>query len=79
MTFYDEYFGTSRWNLTNLDSARSESYKNGEFFVKLALRLPFGICPDGGFEPEAAEQCEAREIRRNDRKPHAYSLFISPN
>jgi hypothetical protein len=79
MIFYDDYFAAHRWRFANIDSETSEAYENGEFHIGLGLSPPLRACPDGAFDPEGEKRCVAREIRRNDRKPHTYSLLINPD
>ena len=82
MDFYDEYFAAQGWSFANIDSETSEAYENGEFHIGLGLRLPLSTraaCPDRAFDAEGERRCVAREIRRNDRQPHSYTLDISPD
>ena len=79
MTFYDDHFAAQGWSFANIDSETTEAYENGEFHIGLGLRISLAGCPDAAFDPEGRVRCVAREIRRNDGKPRAYNLAISPD
>lgn len=80
MAFYDSYFASEGWEFGNIDSLVSETYQNGEIFIRLGLFAPpLGACPDAAFDPEGYETCVARDIRRDDGKPRTFALSITPD
>jgi hypothetical protein len=77
MGFYDAHFASKGWEFGNIDSERSESYSDGEIYIRLGLDIPLGTCPDVFDDPEGNEQCAAREIRRNGEE-RTFVVVISP-